>query len=164
MVNSQHRLRSFIRNGLLITAASLVVTLALSGLADGSGRTPDYEGNAIFDRNSRVAFELIGSEGSRKKVRFRAPGLRLFCDGGATPRINPEPINARFTGPRTFKGERYIVGQTQQIFYQVKGRLLSNGRAAGSILYIDDLINQEEPVPPGDCSTQGRTPWRADRN
>jgi len=143
-----------------------IVALNLSLYAQGSIRKVEYEGHFIADRRSHVDFTLLDRTGDKPRVRFVARDLRVFCEGGEVARINLRPINARVTGEKTFEGERYITGETQQVFYQVRGRVSKHGRATGSVLYINDLYNLEEPVattPPVECNTQGRTPWNAQR-
>jgi hypothetical protein len=148
----------------------LTASIALAGLSAGVTLVPGiastgrsvYEGGFVSDAQSQAILTVPSDPRRGERIRFRVKNLEIACDDGTTPRANIAPIRARLRNRTEFRGERYRIASPGQSFFQVKGRLLRGGRAAGRILYIDDN-NDALPGAGPDCGTHRRRNWTAER-
>lgn len=131
--------------------------------AGKSGLARAYVGQVGDDPAATVS--LIVEKSGPRQARFEAENFEVQCDDGTTLRARIPPQDFSFQSKRVFQGERYSSMAMGQVFYKVRGKLLSGGRAKGYILFIGDQFD-----PPGgifsddpDCSSRGRLRWTASR-
>jgi hypothetical protein len=125
-------------------ATGLVLAVPAAAGPPGSIFENQYEGRAERTRDTYVGFDVIRTQGGRKVANVSAL-LRYHCvngDGGqAAGRVNGRlRVNGdRFAGtlrgqPEPFRGaHRQGPPGDSRLKYRVKGALLENGKAKGTI-------------------------------
>lgn len=159
------RSRTWIIAALATVACGLF--LAMGGLEATALRQPDYEGSFSGPTNeSSVEIGIVRASGMRF-AKFRAEGLRIYCDDGTRPRIDFRSFRFRFVNKDTFFDHyRFDDSDGSVTFYDVRGQLQKNGRRVSG--YVDYLKNAPDPPPVGgsdepDCATVGPARWEARR-
>jgi hypothetical protein len=139
---------------------------AFPGGAAGATKT-HYSGTVVGDPSAMVSFDVRkGKQGKPDYAAFEYANVLIFFEDGTTGRNSVPAFRFGFQTARIFHREFTDASVAGSSFYEVKGRLLSGGRARG---YFVDVANFYSPPPPGfeprpDWSTHGRVHWKAKRS
>jgi len=129
-------------------------------------KTRAYLGSLDANRHKGVEFRVSGSRTENLTARFRVERVDLVCEDGTFPEVDLGPITAEFIDSRAFQEQRYRREANRDwSYFEVKGRLIGQGRARGYIYYVEDPYD-----PPGtpnrpECNTGGGLyySWTAER-
>ncbi|HYU61914.1 MAG TPA: hypothetical protein VEK39_14240 [Solirubrobacterales bacterium] len=123
----------------------------------------EYRGVFVEDPMAAIRFTIEQIPGQGRVVTFYAENVLRHCDNGTDERLTFNPVTFRLRRDQSFAGVRYASTDEYQVFYEVNGRLLSDGHAKGHIIeYEDAIANPSLPTQP-DCSTFGKRNWTAER-
>lgn len=125
-----------------------------------------YSGTVIGDPVATVAFDVrTNKKGDPKTADFQFANVQMFYEDGTVARDSLVPVLFRFKNSQTFHQEMSGASFSGSSFYEVKGHLLSRGRARGYLVYVGNAYNPPPAgVPPRpDRSTHGRVYWTAKR-
>ncbi len=151
---------------LRIAVTLALVFTAVVGVptAGGGDREPiSYAGQLIGypDRND-IRFDVERRAGKNLRASFEARNVQLVCEDDTFPFVDFPRLSFRFLGPRVFQGQYYERQPNgDYTYYEVKGRLLSRGRAAGYLYYRDEPFDPRGTEERNECSTDQN--WRAQR-
>ena len=149
--------------GLLAAPLCLFAILPLSSAARPSSMS-EYRGHITATRNQAVSLSVREGNGRNTRAVFSVDRVELICDS-AFRRRSFGPTRLRFVTPGVFEGQRYRrLGDGNWSYYEVKGRLLRDGRAKGYIYYLQDSYGPTETSGPT-CTSGGQLylTWRARR-
>lgn len=155
-------------HGFAVAVAAVVLVCAVAPNFAVSAQSGSYQGTVVGDASATVSFQVeTGKSGKRKRAVFQAAKVQVFCDDGLAQRETFLPIHLRFRNGKVFRGEDYFIepGTIYQTYYEVSGRLLSGGRARGTIVFISNVFDPPgtAPAPNPDCSTGQEVAWTAQR-
>lgn len=141
-------------------AAMLALLLAMLLIGPAAGGGPreqiSYVGKLDgYKRFKDIRFTIERQGDRNLSASFKARDVPLVCDN-TFPDMDFPRVRFPFLGRRVFQGQHYERQPNGDFtYYEVKGRLLSGGRAAGYLYYLDRPFD-----PPGTedrlaCSTGG---------
>lgn len=154
---------------LIAVALVLVLALLLIGAPAGAGDRGEisYAGKLLgYPRPDDIRFDVERQADKNLRVSFEARNVQLVCEDDTFPYVDFPRLSFRFLGPRVFQGQRYERQPNGDwTYYEVKGRLRSNGRALGYLYYIEEPYDPPGTENRAECSTGGQliAPWRAER-
>lgn len=164
-------MRGFARSGsrwrlsLGVLCAGVVAVLPLTADARPAVAHHEYNGYLVGDPQVRsISLEVRRRGETNVRALFKVEDLELICDGGLRRRtFGPDRLN--FMSSTVFQVHRYErLGDGNWSYYEVKGRLLGDGRAKGYVYYLQDSYGAADTASP-ECNTGGQLylRWRAGR-
>jgi hypothetical protein len=156
--------------GWRLTAATAVIATGLAGSPSASAGTPHtdiYRGSIIGEPSAAVEFHVaVSAKGKRQGAIFETAGTKLTCDDGSTGLAGFLPTPFPFRSARRFRGEAYSLepGTAYETYLEVSGRLITGGRARGTLFFVSDVFDPSGSSGPNpDCGTPGEVAWTAER-
>lgn len=157
------------RRGRLVIGALLATTVALLGVSGVSAARVDrFTGTIAFEpsgSDAAVDLRVRVRGGDNKFAIFKVENLMLACENDTTRIVDLPPEKVKFRRASVFRTEIYSVeSDGTEIFYEIRGRLLSRNRARGTFTYRHDPVNPPGSDAPPDCSSARGEIWRATRS